>query len=63
MTTQPRRNCDGNGEDSNNNNGGSNGNGGTIDIYYDTGNVSDDIGIFVAVARAAVDAATATANQ
>ncbi len=55
-TTRPGRIGDGNGEDKDNN-------GGTIVVYYNAGNVSDGASILVAVARAAVDAATAAANR
>ena len=62
--TRPRCNGDGNGEDDNNDdNGGGNGNGGIIDVYYNAGCISDDTNIFSEVARMAVDAAIATADQ
>ncbi len=64
-TTRPQCNGDGNSnsEDNINDNGCGNGDGGAIDVYYNAGNVSDNAGVFVAVARVAVDATAAAADQ
>ena len=57
-------NGDSSGEDDKNNDDGGDGNGGAIDVYYDAGGDSDDAGVFVAAARAAVNAAAvAPADQ
>ena len=50
---------DGSSEDNKNDDDSGNGDGGAIDLYYDAGNDSDNAGVFVVAARAAVDAAAA----
>jgi hypothetical protein len=46
-----------------NDNGDGSGKDEAIVVYYDAGDDSDNAGVFVAVARAAVDAAATAANQ